>query len=321
MADARVSILIPCYNAASFIDRTLCFARGQTWGDVTIRVSIDAGDDDTPRIAQSHAARDSRIVVHEQRSRLGWAGNVNFLLAEVDTPYFFLYFHDDVLLPQYTQSMLEHLQAQPLAAGAYCDMGHFGNSEHVSTGPAYLGSTVERLLTLMLAPERGSPLRAMLRTERAGHLRLADMDNGGFWANEPFLLEMLCAGGLTHVPQVLYLRWSNRSGGLTEGWKTLPARDIVSGWRANIEARLNILARATLDPLERESLVFALYVQTFPILCELRDKQGNALFPTPASVHPRFASPGTPALLAPYGAQIEGWAKSRFEHCQRAGSA
>jgi glycosyltransferase involved in cell wall biosynthesis len=313
---AQVSILIPCYNCASFIDRTLNFARGQTFGDLTIRISIDVGDDNTPLIVRSHAARDARIVVHEQRSRLGWVGNVNFLLGQVDTPYFFLYFHDDVLLPQYTAYLLARLEACPQAAGAYCDMGHFGGADHVSTGPAYLGSTVERLLTLMLAPQRGSPLRALLRTERAGELRLPDMETGGFWANEPFLMSMLVAGTLAHVPEVLYLRWSNRGGGLTDGWKQLPAHDIVNGWRANIDARLNIIWRATGVAAEREALVLALYLQTFPVLRELRDERGNALFPTPASLHPQFETTGTPQLLARYGPVIEGWARASFERCQ-----
>lgn len=313
---ALVSVLIPCYNSASFIDRTLNFARSQTFGAIAIKVSIDAGDDGTAQRVRAHAAGDSRIVVHEQHSRLGWTGNVNFLLGQVDTPFFFLYFHDDELLPRYTERMLQRLQAHPQAAGAYCDMGHFGDSDHVSTGPAYLGTPVQRLLTLMLAPHRGSPLRAMLRTECAGHLRLPDMDSRGFWANEPFLMEMLLAGPLDHVPEVLYRRWNNRSGGLTDGWKSLSSRAIVSGWQSNIAARLNILSRAADDPAQREPLVFALYLQVFPALCDLCDEQGQWLFPSAASLHPLFAAPGTPALLAPYGTQLEGWARERFEYCQ-----
>lgn len=313
---AQVSILIPCYNSAAFIDRTLNFARGQTFGDLTIRVSVDAGDDDTPQLARSHAERDPRVVVYEQPARRGWAGNVNFLLEQVDTPYFFLYFHDDVLLPQYTAHMLQQLEAHPQAAGAYCAMGHFGDTDHVSTGPSYRGTAVERLLTLMLAPQRGSPLRALLRSERAGQLRLPEMATGGFWANEPFLMQMLVAGPLEFVPEVLYLRWNNREGGLTDGWKKLAPAAIASGWRANVQARLDILAQAAVAPSAQAALVFGLYLQTFPALCDLRDGQGQWLFPTPADLHPRFAAPGTPALLAPYGATLESWASARFDACQ-----
>jgi glycosyltransferase involved in cell wall biosynthesis len=301
--------------AAAFIDRTLCFARGQTHSAVSIVVSVDAGDDNTPDIVRSHAAADARITVYEQKERLGWAGNVNFLLEKVDTQHFFLYFHDDILLPQYCQQMLETLHAHPQATGAYCDMGHFGATDHVSTGPAYVGSTAERLLTLMLAPQRGSPMRAMLRTESAGHVRLPQIGADGFWANEPYLMEMLAAGPLQHVPQVLYLRWNRRSGGLTDGWRKLAPQAIAAGWKSNINARLNIISRVVQDTAEREALVFALFVQVFPVVKELRDEQGGLLFRTPASLHPLFAAPGTPQLLADYGADIGGWAREKFELC------
>jgi hypothetical protein len=314
-ARAEISILIPAYMAASFIDRTLYFARGQTYGALNILVSIDAGDDATPAIVRSHATRDSRIVVHEQAERLGWAGNVNFLLGQVDTPYFLIYFHDDILLPQYTAQMFATLQSQPQSAGAYCDMGHFGASNHVSVGQAYAGSTVQRLLTLMLAPQRGSPLRAMLRTERAGHLRLPDVAAGGFWANEAYLMEMLIAGPLEHVPQVLYLRWNGRAGGLTDGWRKLAPQAIRAGWRSNIEARLNIIARATPRNAEQEALIFALFLQVFSAVRDLRDEEGSLLFPSPDSLHPLFATSGTPQLLANYGADIEEWAWQKFEQC------
>jgi glycosyltransferase involved in cell wall biosynthesis len=312
---ADVSILIPAYMAASFIDRTLYFARGQTHAAVSIVVSVDAADDNTPDIVRAHAAADSRIVLHVQEQRLGWAGNLNFLLEQVATPYFFIYFHDDILLPQYCERMLETLRAHPQAAGAYCDMGHFGATDHVSTGPAYLGSTVERLLTLMLAPHRGSPLRAMLRSGNAGHVRLPQIGSGGFWANEPFLMEMLAAGPLQHVPQVLYLRWNRRSGSLTDGWRKLAPHAIAAGWRSNIEARLQTISRVTQATAERQALVFALFLQVFPAVRELRDDHGVLLFPTPASLHPLFARPGTPQLLDHYSRHIGDWADARFKLC------
>jgi hypothetical protein len=142
------------------------------------------------------------------------------------------------------------------------------------------------------------------------------VETGGFWANEPFLMSLLVAGTLEHVPEVLYLRWNNRGGGLTDGWKQLPPHRVASGWRANVCARLDIISRATADPAERDALVLALYLQTFPVLRELCDERGNALFPTPASVHPLFDTAATPRLLARYGAEIEGWARARFERCQ-----
>ena len=44
---ADVSILIPAYAAEAFIDRTLHFARGQTFSNCRILVSVDAAGDQT----------------------------------------------------------------------------------------------------------------------------------------------------------------------------------------------------------------------------------------------------------------------------------
>lgn len=312
----EVTILIPAYQSAAFIDRTLLFARGQTHASLRIVVSVDAGDDNTGELVQAHAAQDARIVLHEQKARLGWVGNVNFLLGQVTTPYFFIYFHDDIILPQYTQWMLDHLQKYPDAAGVYCDMGHFGASDKISRGPNYTGPTTGRLLKLMLAPERGSPLRALLRSTKAGHIRLPDMGSGGFWANEALLLDMLAAGELEQLSQVLYLRWSQRSGGLTDGWKQLLPADISRGWRANVAVRLQSIENAGVTTAERKVLEYALFLQVFPAVKHLADEHGRHLFPTPADLHPRFADLEAGANFAQFGHDIANWAAERAAQCE-----
>lgn len=311
-----VSILIPAYESASFIDRTLLFARGQTHGNISIIVSVDVSTDDTADIVRSHCAADARVTLHQQGARLGWAGNVNFLLHQVETPYFFIYFHDDILLPQYTQHMLQALQGAPEAAGVYCDMGHFGASDKVSSGPAYSGSTTARLLQLMLAPERGSPLRALLRSTVAGHVRLPDLGAGGFWANEPFLMDMLAAGPLHHYPQVLYLRWSQRAGGLTDSWKDLPPGQVAHGWRANVEARLASIERAAVPEGDRRALQHALFLAVFPVVKDLCDEQGQHVFAAPADLHAEFANLGGIDRFAPFGDDIARWAAQRHAQCE-----
>lgn len=315
---AQVSVLIPAYMAEGFIDRTLLFARGQTHADLVIHVSVDAGTDTTAAIVERHAHEDSRVVLHRQPERLGWAGNVNFLLERVATPYFFLYFHDDILLPQYTQTLLAALADDPAAAGAYCDLCQFGAEQRISTGPAYTGTPVQRLLTLLLSLERGSPLRALLRSDRAGHLRLPAGADAAFWANEPFLMDMVAAGPLAQVPQVLYMRWNNRSGGLTDGWRKLPRAAAAQGWRANIDVRLGVIAQVARDERERRALRFALFLHAFPALQAML-QSGEEPPRTPAEFHPLFATPDTLDAVAGFGADIEACARQRYEHCMAQG--
>ena len=72
----EVSILIPAYMAEEFIDRTMLFARGQTYRNVRILVSIDVSTDATAAIVERHVAEDDRVSVVAHDERLGWAGNV-----------------------------------------------------------------------------------------------------------------------------------------------------------------------------------------------------------------------------------------------------
>ena len=106
-----VTLCIPAWQAATFIERTLRCARAQSYPAIRIAVSVDRGDDDTEAICRRHAAEDPRIDVVAQPVRLGWADNCNALLDGVQTPLFCLYFHDDVLHPGYIDTLRSALLA------------------------------------------------------------------------------------------------------------------------------------------------------------------------------------------------------------------
>src|SRR5687767_10533463 len=96
-----VTIAIPAYQAEAFIDRTLRCAQGQTHSRIRILIAIDRSTDRTGEICRAFAKDDRRIEVIEHSERMRWCRNMNSLLDRVDTPYFFVYFHDDFILPQY----------------------------------------------------------------------------------------------------------------------------------------------------------------------------------------------------------------------------
>ena len=64
----KASIIIPCYNAASYISDTLVSARNQTVTDIEIICVDDGSTDDTLSILQAQAAEDPRIRVFHQRN-------------------------------------------------------------------------------------------------------------------------------------------------------------------------------------------------------------------------------------------------------------
>jgi len=308
----EVSILVPAYQAEGFIDRTLYLARGQTHRRCRILVAVDESTDGTVQIARRHARDDARVSVHAHRQRKGWAGNVNSLLARVETPYYFIYFHDDVLLPQYTETLLHALAGRPDAASVHCDMGHFGGGDHVSHACTYDGTGVERLLTFFLSPERGSPLRSLIRRDAAPDLRLPENAVAGLWANEPFLLRLLSAGPALAVPQSLYLRWDKRTGSLTDGWRGLSGEEVLAGHRANLGTMFEIIDGVAEEDEDVRALTVALFLAFVPHLRDLEDGMAAAFIAEPAGLHPPFADlvPAIPAER--YGETFAAWADNRW---------
>lgn len=311
---ADVSICLPAWQSEGIVEGALRCASAQTHARLRILVSVDRSTDATAAVCQAYAHQDPRVEVHVQQERLGWAGNVNFLLRKVETEFFFIYFHDDVILPVYTERLLAALRDCPEAASAHCDMGHFGASQHVSIGRRYSGSTAERLVEFLVVPSRGSPLRSLTRTAMMGPDFGLPTDGGGFWANEPYLLSLLAAGPALHVPEVLYQRWDQREGGLTESWKRYTVAQVVAGYRGYLRAALRVLDNAALTQAERGVLVFCLYVRT---MAKVRAAERERDVPSavrPEDLHPRFADVRMPDGLDTFGPQIQEWIVGHFNY-------
>jgi hypothetical protein len=238
-------------------------------------------------------------------------------LSKVATDFFFIYFHDDVILPTYTERLLAALRDRPDAASVHCDMGHFGASQHVSIGHCYSGSTAQRLVEFLVVPSRGSPLRSLTRTAMMEPHFGLPTDGGGFWANEPYLMSLLVAGPALHVPEVLYQRWDKRDGGLTESWRRYTFEQVVTGYRGYLRAALMVLDRAALTPAELDVLVFCLYIRT---MARVRvAEQGHAVLTAtrPEDLHPRFADMSRPDGLDAFGPQIQEWILGHYQYLLR----
>ena len=244
MTDASVSICIPAYQAEGFIERTLRFAAGQTLRDVRILVSIDNSTDRTEEICRGFAASDGRVEIITGPDRLGWGGNVNRLLDAVTTEFFFIYFHDDIILPQYAEMLLAALRDDPGAASANCTVQTFGRSDHVEPAHAFRGSMPERLIQLWLPDFYGMPLRSMIRRDRlASDCRLPE-GVGGMKRETTFLAQLIAAGPTAAVQAPLYMRWS-RDEGVLGSWRALPFGQYFADWQAAVADVFAFLDRAS----------------------------------------------------------------------------
>ena len=80
-----VSVIIPVYNAAAFIDRTLASVRSQTHRALEIIIVDDGSTDDSADRIRMHAERDERIVFLQQANHgVAAARNAALELASSD---------------------------------------------------------------------------------------------------------------------------------------------------------------------------------------------------------------------------------------------
>jgi glycosyltransferase involved in cell wall biosynthesis len=110
MSEPRISVLMPSYNVASYIDEAIESIRRQTLGDFELLILDDGSRDGTVARIQKHAQRDARIrlfpMKHEgyvKMLRFGLSQAHGALIARMDA--------DDVALPERFSRQVEYLNA------------------------------------------------------------------------------------------------------------------------------------------------------------------------------------------------------------------
>lgn len=118
----RVTVLVPTFNHAQFIEDALRSVLSQDHPDFTIVVGDDASTDATADIVEE-VARDhpDRVRLLRSRTNSGIAHNFNRLLGCVDGEFFAWLGGDDLMLPGKLSRQAELLQSRPEAAGSVHD--------------------------------------------------------------------------------------------------------------------------------------------------------------------------------------------------------
>ena len=121
MTDREViSVIIPTYNRAYCIERTIDSVLAQTFSNWELIICDDASTDDTESVAKSYCERDSRVRYHRNPQRYGTPRNRNtgISLSKGELIYFV---EDDVVIePQCLEilvSTLKELRARGVKVG------------------------------------------------------------------------------------------------------------------------------------------------------------------------------------------------------------
>lgn len=116
--DARVTVVIPVYNAEKWLPRCLDAVCGQHYRQMEILLVNDGSTDASADILRRYAARDERITMIEQKNG-GPAAARNTALARATGEYVMFTDADDRLLPGTVEALVEAMEGCDLAIARY----------------------------------------------------------------------------------------------------------------------------------------------------------------------------------------------------------
>ncbi|HJA78767.1 MAG TPA: glycosyltransferase [Candidatus Desulfovibrio intestinavium] len=257
-----VSVLLPVYNAASYVREAVASILAQTLRDFELILMDDGSTDASGGILRALAAEDRRIRLVQRENR-GLIATLNEGLALARAPFVARMDADDIALPERLARQCAHMERHPglaVLGSAIQYMDAAGRPGRIKKYP--VGDAVDEAILW------GSPLAhpaVMLRTQA---VRAA----GGYPAAFPHAedyalwLRLFAPGSIDNLPDVL-LRYRLHGGSvshvhaLAQRTSTLRAQALWLAGRTEMPAEANsgdnacFLQAIALPPAVRQGLI------------------------------------------------------------------
>ena len=203
IAIPRISVLIPVYNVAAYVEEAIASIQAQTVRDIEIIVVDDGSTDQTPQLIQTIAAQDPRVRILKmpEKGGQGSAAARNFGLTACRAPYIAIMDGDDISTPERLEKLLSFLETHPeiaLVGSAIRTMDEhgqfFGNVYEAAPNYSAMLKTVHLNIPCLVW---------LARKELYDHLQGYRIMPTG--EDHDFLLRALSAGYRLHnLPEPLY---------------------------------------------------------------------------------------------------------------------
>ncbi|QFU74343.1 glycosyltransferase family 2 protein [Halioglobus maricola] len=224
-----VFIAMPVFRGVDVIEETVRSIVAQTHRDFHLVMSVDGADDPTLPVCRRLAA-DPRIDVVVQTDRLGWPGNLNWLMQACDREFFCYWQQDDLASTGYLEALLTSLAARPDAAVAYTDVQWFGAEFRRDSTPSIQGAPLSRVMQHIEAI-RYEPLRGVMRA-----IWLPDIQDPipvtrheSHQEEFVFLTRMARQGSFIRVADAMYFKRLHDTNTFMR-WQRLPEWKRRRGW-------------------------------------------------------------------------------------------
>ena len=200
-----IFVAVPVYAGVAYVAETLRSIQAQDYGDLAVWISVD-GDDRQSAEACEPFLGDSRFRMTVQPRRLGWAGNLNWLMDQCGEEFFCYWQQDDLCEASYLRVLEAFARRHPGAVCVFSDLQWFGTrAERVST-PSSTGGPLQRVLDQIehghYVPFRGLVPRKPLAA--VGHVRLTP--NNSALEDQVWLARLLALGPWQRAEGTLYFK-------------------------------------------------------------------------------------------------------------------
>jgi glycosyltransferase involved in cell wall biosynthesis len=241
-----VTIGVPVYRGERFIEETLQSLQRQTHPNFEAIISLDGPDARAEELCAPFL-RDKRFRLVVQPQRLGWVGNLDWLMAQVRTPWWCYQQQDDVLDPRYLDVLLEYARKTPEAAVVYCDIEAFGAIGSTFVQSSVTGSPSARQFALLYEHHAAVAFRGLTRVEAlllANGIPPNEVDS--FACETVWMAAAARWGELRRVPGTLYRKRYHDDNEHSK-WDRWPVEKRTRAWVVHCAAMLEqaMLVEAT----------------------------------------------------------------------------
>ena len=210
------SIIVPVYNARDYICKCVDSLLLQTFEDIEIILVDDGSTDDSPKICDEYAVRDSRVrVIHKTNGGLSDARNAG--LAEARGEYIMFVDSDDFIEPdacegfaQLARGGYDIMIGEAISEGGFCRLGHIApDTDRVYTGREYLKEAHK---------QSKAPMAAWLNIYRRELLSENKLEfrYGILHEDEQFTPRAFLAAGSVVVTGIPFYHYVIRNGSITQ---------------------------------------------------------------------------------------------------------
>ena len=128
METALISVIVPVYNVAQYLEKSIASIQEQTYQNLEIILVDDGATDESDRLCDAIAEQDDRVsVLHKKNEGLSQARNDGMKQAHGD--YLIFIDSDDYIHPEMIQSLYEQLIQEDADVSSCGVMNVYANDE------------------------------------------------------------------------------------------------------------------------------------------------------------------------------------------------